>query len=124
MRASVNKVRRATPPLHQPSQGSRDVRKRKPAKHKQRITPYLSRFTVLWVQNNGVAFDTRGFRARVFNGRRLVGSASFDPYGTVRFNGIRTPTNAVLRLELLDEAGRVFRTRVVPADLTAFVVIG
>lgn len=124
VRASMLKARRIMPPMKNSKSDSRTIRHRKPPTRKKPIAPYLSRFTVLWVQGNGVAYDTRGFVAKAYSCGKLLGRAPFDSYGTARFSKIRTPTKSLINLQLLDDCGRVYRVSAVPPDLTAFVVIG
>lgn len=88
------------------------------------LEPILHRFMVLWVQLNGVPFSTGGSFARVFVNGRLLETSSFDRFGVVRFNKIRTLTNAALRIQIFDRRGGLFRTLRVPAGVEAFAVIG
>ncbi len=84
----------------------------------------FKRFTVVWVQINGVPFDTTGFVARLFRGGRLVASAEFDRFGAVRFNQIRTLTRVAYTLRVMNRNGVLFRTRTIPAGVQTFAVIG
>ncbi|QMV41043.1 hypothetical protein [Cohnella cholangitidis] len=86
--------------------------------------PTFSRLTVVWVQNNGVPFDTTGFFARLSRGSTLVSTARFDRFGVVRFNNIRTLTNVPFTLRLFNNNGILFRTRTIPAGVEVFAVIG
>lgn len=93
--------------------------------HKKQVRgPILNRFTVVWVQLNGVPFSTPGFFARVFVGNRLISTRSFDRFGVVRFNNIGTLTNVALTIQIFNSNGVLFRTRRVPAGVEAFAVIG
>ena len=86
--------------------------------------PILSRLTVVWVQFNGVPFNTTGFFARLTRGGVLVSTASFDSFGVVRFNNIATPTNVSYTLRVFSARGVLFRTRTLPAGIEAFAIIG
>ncbi|WP_239618471.1 hypothetical protein [Cohnella mopanensis] len=84
----------------------------------------FDRLTVVWVQNNGVPFDTTGFFARLSRGNVLVSSANFDRFGVVRFGNIRTLTNVSYTLRVFSRNGTLFRTRRIPAGVQTFAVIG
>jgi hypothetical protein len=84
----------------------------------------FNRLTVVWVQNNGVPFDTTGFTARLSRGNTLVATASFDRFGVVRFNRIGVLTNVAYTLRLFSRNGTLFRTRTIPAGVETFAVIG
>lgn len=88
-------------------------------------TQTLRRFTVLWVDNNGVPFVTSGFfcEARTLNGTRIA-TARFDAFGTAVFRTIGTPTRRTLVLRTFDEDGVLFRTRTVRSGVSAFAIIG
>jgi hypothetical protein len=86
--------------------------------------PTFSRLTVVWVQNNGVPFDTTGFFARLSRGNTLVSTASFDRFGVVRFNNIGTLTNVAYTLRVFSNNGVLFRTRTIPAGVETFAIIG
>lgn len=86
--------------------------------------PTFSRLTVVWVQNNGVPFNTSGFFARLSRGNILVSTANFDRFGVVRFNNIDTLTNFTYTLRLFNSNGILFRTRIIPAGVETFAVIG
>jgi hypothetical protein len=82
------------------------------------------RLTVVWVQNNGVPFNTTGFFARLIRNGRIVSVAFFDNFGVVRFNNIRTLTNVSFTLQTFNRNGVLFRTRTIPAGVEAFAIIG
>jgi hypothetical protein len=86
--------------------------------------PIFSRLTVVWVQNNGVPFNTTGFFARLFRGNQLVSTAGFDRFGVVRFNNIGTLTNVTFTIRTFNSNGILFRTRIIPAGVEAFAIIG
>lgn len=86
--------------------------------------PTFSRLTVVWVQNNGVPFDTTGFFARLSRGNVLVSTAGFDRFGVVRFNNIGTLTNVTITLRVFNRNGVLFRTRTIPAGVQTFAIIG
>ncbi|MCR8846292.1 hypothetical protein NQ117_21640 [Paenibacillus sp. SC116] len=87
--------------------------------------PYLNRFTVVWVQLNGIPFNTRGFTARAFANGVLIATAPFDRFGVVQFRNIGTPTNVPLVIRTFNANGVQFRrTRVIPAGNEAFAIIG
>ena len=52
--------KRVKPKLNVPSNG-KVIRTKVPAAKRLQTGPYLSRLTVLWVNNNGVTFNTSGF---------------------------------------------------------------
>lgn len=85
--------------------------------------PILNRLTVVWVQTNGVNFNTTGFFARLSRGGRLVDTASFDRFGVVRFN-VGTLTNVSYTLRVFSRNGILFRTRFIPAGVEIFAIIG
>lgn len=97
-----------------------------PKKLKARQNPILNRFTAVWVQSNGVPFDTTGFFATLTrtNTGQLVSTRSFDPFGVVRFGNIRTLTRFTYTLRTFDSNGVLFRTRVIPPGVEAFAIIG
>lgn len=86
--------------------------------------PTFNRLTVVWVQNNGVPFDTTGFFARLFRNNSLVQTANFDRFGVVRFSRVRTLTQVSYTLRVYDATGTLFRTRTIPAGVETFAVIG
>ncbi|MFC5468620.1 hypothetical protein ACFPPD_07790 [Cohnella suwonensis] len=86
--------------------------------------PTFSRLTVVWVQNNGVPFNTTGFFARLTRGNRIVSSANFDRFGVVRFGNVRTLTNVSYTLRVFSSTGVLFRTRTIPAGVETFAIIG
>ena len=89
-----------------------------------RNIPTFNRLTVVWVQVNGVPFDTTGFFARLSRGNRLVSTASFDRFGVVRFNNIGTLTRVPYTLRVFSSNGVLFRTRNIPAGVETFAIIG
>jgi hypothetical protein len=84
----------------------------------------FDRLTVVWVQNNGVPFDTTGFFARLSRGNILVSAANFDRFGVVRFGNIRTLTNVAFTIRVFSRNGTLFRTRTIPAGVQTFAIIG
>ncbi|HUC92824.1 MAG TPA: hypothetical protein VMS09_12490 [Paenibacillus sp.] len=91
---------------------------------KSSSAPIFNRLTVVWVQQNGVPFDTTGFFARLSRGNRLAATASFDRFGVVRFNTIETLTEVGYTLRLFSRDGRLFRVRLIPAGVETYAVIG
>lgn len=87
-------------------------------------TPIFSRFTITWVQINGVPFNTAGFFATLSRNGRVVAIASFDPFGVARFDNIPTLTPFTYTLRTFNPNGVLFRTRIVPAGVETFAVIG
>ncbi|MFB9331020.1 hypothetical protein ACFFSY_34200 [Paenibacillus aurantiacus] len=85
---------------------------------------YLNRLTVLWVQNNGVTFNTRGFFARLFRNNTLVSTAFFDNFGVVQFGNVGVLTTSNLTIRIFNTHGVQFRSRSIPAGSEAFAVIG
>lgn len=86
--------------------------------------PTFNRLTVVWVNNNGVPFNTTGFNAALFRGNILVQTARFDRFGVVFFSNVGTLTTVSYTIRLFDDFGRVFRTRTIPAGVQTFAVIG
>ena len=88
-------------------------------------TQKLRRFTVLWVNNNGVPFNTGGFicTASTTNGV-LLATTNFDSFGTAIFRSIGTPTTRTLVLRTYNANGVLFRTRRVPSGVAAYAIIG
>lgn len=88
-------------------------------------TQRLTRFTVLWVNNAGVPFNTTGFtcQARTLGGA-LISTVRFDSFGTAVFNNIFTPTNRTIVIRTFNRFGVLFRTRTVPARVSAYAIIG
>lgn len=84
----------------------------------------FTRLTVVWVQRNGVPFDTTGFTARLTRGGVLVSTAAFDRFGVVRFNNVRVLTTVAFTLRVFSPTGVLFRTRTIPAGVETFAVIG
>ncbi|WP_028563895.1 hypothetical protein [Paenibacillus pinihumi] len=117
-------VKRVKPPLKDPSGKGIIRRKVKPIVKKSQTGPIFDRLTVVWVQGNGVPFNTTGFFARAFSNGRLVQTASFDRFGVVRFNNIRTLTNRTFVLRVFNAFGVQFRVRVIPAGVETFAIIG
>lgn len=111
-------------PLLGDSKRSRIIRVKKTSRSQGTNQPTFNRLTVVWVQNNGVPFDTTGFFARLSRGNTLVSTASFDRFGVVRFNNIRTLTNVSYTLRVFSRNGALFRTRTIPAGVQTFAIIG
>ncbi|MBB3108511.1 hypothetical protein FHS18_000539 [Paenibacillus phyllosphaerae] len=111
------------PKLNAPSKG-KVLKTRTPLVKRLQTGPYLNRLTVLWVQTNGVTFNTTGFFARVFRGNTLIATAFFDRFGVVQFANIGTLTTANLTVRIFNSQGVQFRSRSIPAGSEAFAVIG
>ncbi|REE91589.1 hypothetical protein A8990_10497 [Paenibacillus taihuensis] len=86
--------------------------------------PTFNRLTVLWVNIDGVPFNTTGFFARLFRNGQLVATASFDRYGVVRFNNINTLTNFSYNIRTYDANGLEYRSRNIPAGVQTYAIIG
>lgn len=116
---------RVKPKLKAPIGKGVVLRKVRPIVRKSTVVgPIFNRLTVVWVQNNGVPFDTTGFFARLQRGRTVVQTASFDRFGVVRFSNVRTLTNVSYTLRLFSPSGVEFRVRTIPAGVETFAVIG
>ncbi|QJD84335.1 hypothetical protein [Cohnella herbarum] len=113
-------------PLRIDSKKSRIVKRAKAPFRARNLgtRPTFHRLTVVWVQNNGVPFDTTGFFARLSRGNVLVSTAHFDRFGVVRFNNIGTLTNVAFTLRVFNRNGVLFRTRTIPAGVQTFAIIG
>lgn len=114
---------RVQPKLFVPSSG-KVIKRSVPKKLIKATGPIFSRLTVVWVGNDGVPFDTRGFFARLFRNNQVVATAFFDNFGVVRFNGIRTLTNASFTIRTFNANGVQFRSRFIPAGVETFAIIG
>lgn len=86
--------------------------------------PTFDRLTVLWVNLDGVPFNTTGFSAALFRGNTLVQTARFDRFGVVVFNRVSTLTTVTYTIQTFDSAGRLFRTRRIPAGVETSAIIG
>lgn len=87
--------------------------------------PILRALTLVWVQANGVPFNTSGgFIAQLSRGGVVVATTAFDDFGVARFNNIPTLTRVSFRLTIFDLQGRIFRIRTLPAGIEAFAIIG
>lgn len=86
--------------------------------------PTFNRLTVLWVDSNGVPFNSAGFNAALFRGSELVQTAAFDRFGAVFFSLIPTLTTVNYTIQVYDSFGRVYRSKTIPAGVEAFSVIG
>lgn len=113
-------VKRPKPPL----KGSRIIRTKVSKVTRSQNGPILRRLTVVWVQNNGVPFDTTGFFARLSRGNTVVSTAGFDNFGVVRFSNIRTLTNVTYTIRTFNDNGVLFRTRTIPAGVETYAIIG
>lgn len=100
------------------------VVKRWPLIGAKNVPIIFSRLTIVWVQFNGVPFDTTGFNASLTRRGRVVATTPFDRFGVARFNSIRTLTSVSFRLQAFDDNGVVFRTRIIPAGVEVFAIIG
>ena len=63
---------RVKPMLNVPSTGKVIRKAARPKSLNQGTGPILSRLTVVWVQTNGVPFNTTGFFARLFRKTNLL----------------------------------------------------
>ncbi|MBW7476779.1 hypothetical protein K0T92_18835 [Paenibacillus oenotherae] len=115
---------RIKPKLYSTSSSGKVIRTTKPQGLYQQSGPILNRLTVLWVQRNGVPFNTTGFFALLIRNGLVVSSASFDRFGVVRFNNIGTPTNVSYTIRTFSSSGVLFRSRTIPAGVEAFAIIG
>ncbi|WP_234414404.1 hypothetical protein [Paenibacillus sp. CAA11] len=85
----------------------------------------MRRLTIVWVDNNGVPFNTTGFFATASTvGGRLIQAARFDRFGVVQFSRIGTPTTRNIVIRTFDANGVLFRVRTVPEGNEAFAIIG
>ncbi|WP_201755270.1 hypothetical protein [Paenibacillus glycinis] len=114
---------RVRPKLYVPSSG-KTIRRMVPRKLVQQTGPIFDRLTVVWVQNNGVSFNTSGFFARLIRNNRVVATAAFDPFGVVRFNQIQTLTDVSYTIRTFNANGVLFRSRFIPARVETFAIIG
>ncbi|QHW34848.1 hypothetical protein GZH47_00225 [Paenibacillus rhizovicinus] len=87
-------------------------------------SPTFTRLTVVWVNLDGVTFNTTGFFARLFRNGQLVSTASFDRYGVVRFNNINTLTSFSYNIRTYDANGLEYRSRNIPAGVQTYAIIG
>ncbi|GGD75729.1 hypothetical protein [Paenibacillus nasutitermitis] len=115
---------RIRPKLNNPGSKSKVIRSIKLKGRGLTSGPIFNRLTVVWVQGNGVPFNTTGFFARLIRNNQVVSTASFDRFGVVRFNNIGTLTRVSFRLQLFNSRGILFRTRTIPAGVETFAVIG
>ncbi|BBH21795.1 hypothetical protein Back11_31400 [Paenibacillus baekrokdamisoli] len=114
---------RVRPLLNVPSKG-KVIRKTRARGLSQSTGTTFNRLTVVWVAQNGVPFNTTGFFARLFRGNQLISTAFFDRFGVVRFNNVRTLTNATFTIQVIRNDGVLFRTRTIPAGVQTFAIIG
>ncbi|MBD2872984.1 hypothetical protein [Paenibacillus arenilitoris] len=117
-------AKRVKPPILGPKGKSRVLLKKGPGARALQNGPTLNRLTVLWVNGNGVPFDTTGFNAALYRGNTLVQTARFDRYGVVFFSNVPTITTVSYTVQLYNNAGIIYRTRTIPAEVEAFAVIG
>ncbi|RXZ84055.1 hypothetical protein EBB07_02890 [Paenibacillaceae bacterium] len=117
---------RKRPPLRDRRYGryGKALKKVRPVQAALLTEPTFNRLNVVWVQSNGVPFNTTGFFASLFRGNVLVQSASFDSFGVVRFSNVPTLTNSVFRIRIFSSSGIEFRERTLPAGIEVFAVIG
>ena len=91
---------------------------------RSRTKQSLGFLTLLWVNNSGDPYFTSGFFARAYTlSNVLVGTATFDSYGTAIFYNISTPTTQSLRIRLFNSAGVLYRERIVTAGNSAWAII-
>ncbi len=114
----------ASPKVKPKLKSSKVIRTTKLVRKSSNTGPIFNRLTVVWVQSNGVPFDTTGFFARLYRGNNLVQTASFDRFGVVRFSRVRTLTEAAYTIRVYSANGTLFRTRSIPAGVETFAVIG
>lgn len=117
-------VRKKPPYYGMDSKGKEKIIGSAPKQANQQAGPIFNRFTVVWVDTNGIPFSTAIFFARLFRGNTVVSTASFDNFGVVRFDNIRTLTNAEFTLRIYRVDGVLYRTRTIPAGVETFAVIG
>lgn len=115
-------AKRVKPPIKGPRGASKVLTKTIKA-GKLQSGPTFDRLTVLWVDRNGIPFDTTGFNAALYRGNVLVQTARFDRFGVVFFSKISTLTTASYTLQVYTPS-RVYRTKTIPAGIEAFAVIG
>ncbi|NIK72031.1 hypothetical protein [Paenibacillus sp. BK720] len=116
---------RIRPTLKSPSKGKGKAIKRAAQLAPQQSGPIFSRLTIVWVNEEGIPFNTTGFFARLSRGNTIVSTANFDRFGVVRFNNITTLTTATFTLRIFRSAdGALFRTRTIPSGVETFAVIG
>ena len=114
----------ASPRVKPKLNSSKVIRTAKLVRKPGKTGPIFRRLTVVWVQSNGVPFDTTGFFARLFRGTTLVQTPSFDRFGVVRFSNVRTLTQVAYTLRVFSANGTLFRTRNIPAGVETFAIIG
>lgn len=114
---------RIKPKLYSNSSG-KVIRTSKPQGLYQQTGPIFNRLTVVWVQRNGVPFNTTGFFALLIRNGRVVSTSSFDRFGVVRFNNIGTLTNVSYTIRTFSSSGVLFRSRTIPAGVETFAIIG
>jgi hypothetical protein len=114
----------ASPKVKPRLKSKKVIRTSKLVRKSGRSGPILSRLTVVWVQSNGVPFDTTGFFARLSRGTTLVQTASFDRFGVVRFSRVDTLTQVAYTIRVFNANGTLFRTRSIPAGVETFAIIG
>jgi hypothetical protein len=84
----------------------------------------FNRLTVVWVQNNGVPFNTTGFFATLTRNNVIVSTAAFDSFGVARFNNIPVLTRVSFTIRTFNANGVLFRRRTIPAGVQTFAIIG
>jgi hypothetical protein len=114
---------RVKPPILGPKKKNKALLKRTKVRKLQN-GPTFSLLTILWVDLNGVPFNTTGFYGALFRGTTLVQTAAFDRFGAVYFSQVPTLTTANYTLQVYDSFGRVYHTKSIPAGVEAFAVIG
>lgn len=125
-------TKRVKPLLYNPSSTGRVIRKSAQKSNNQsgnsgsgsNSSTTFNRLTVVWVNQNGVPFDTTGFFARLFRNGQLVSTANFDRNGVVRFNNIGTLTNVSYNIRTFNANGVQFRSRTIPAGVQTYAIIG
>ncbi|SEO15392.1 hypothetical protein [Paenibacillus sp. OV219] len=121
-------TKRVKPLLYNPASTGRVIRKSVQSSccgsNGSSSGPTFNRLTVVWVNQNGVPFNTTGFFARLFRNGQLVSTASFDSFGVVRFNNIGTLTNVSYNIRTFNANGVQFRSRNIPAGVQTYAIIG
>ncbi|THF72998.1 hypothetical protein [Cohnella fermenti] len=84
----------------------------------------FTRLSIVWVQQNGVPYDTTGFIATLTRNNSVVATAAFDENGVARFSNVRVLTSRAYTLRTFDSDGILYRTRSIPAGVQAYAVIG
>ncbi|WP_169087242.1 hypothetical protein [Paenibacillus sp. PL91] len=114
---------RVKPPILGPKKKNKKLLKSTKVR-KLQSGPTFNLLTILWVDQNGVPFNTTGFYAALYRGSSLIQTAAFDRFGAAYFSQVPTLTTVNYTLQVYDSLGRVYHTRLIPAGVEAFAVIG